>query len=483
MKNSLFIYSPMSILRFIFINHTRLTSTCKLLLSLLLIILSSPFTLSSAQQKVYMLRLDDEIGSSTWRYTQEALREAREQEADLLLVHLNTYGGSVVHADSIRTAILNFPRPVVAFVDNNAASAGALIALACDSVFMRGGASMGAVTVVNGSDGTAMPDKYQSYMRAMMRATAEHHGCTTDSTGTSSWRRDPLIAEAMVDSRVVVPGLIDSLRVLTFTADEAVRWHYADGKAESVDEILDTLGYDNYQLSEYHPTWMDKFIGFLTNPAVQAFLIMIIVGGIYLELHSPGTGLPVAASITAAILYFLPLYLTGIASSWIILLFGIGIILIVMEVFVVPGFGITGISGIVCICAAVILGLIEHYTFSLSHLNSDALWSSMIIFLSGILLAVAAVCWLTSRHGPKWLRRHTELLLTQRVDKGYIGVDMEPRKFIGHEGAAVTDMRPAGKIEIDGEILDAVAIQGFIYAGSKVRVIKYENAQVYVREI
>jgi len=433
--------------------------------------------------KVYMLRLDDEIGSSAWRYTQQALDDARRRNSDMLLVHLNTYGGSVVHADSIRTALLNFPRPVVAFVDNNAASAGALIALACDSVFMRGGASMGAVTVVNGTDGAAMPDKYQSYMRAMMRATAESHGCVTDSSGKPRWRRDPLIAEAMVDPRVNIPGLIDSTRVLTFTADEARKWNYSDGKAESVDDILRQLDVTHYEISEYNPTWLDHLIGFFTNPAVQAILIMIIVGGIYMELHSPGVGFPSAASIIAAILYFLPLYITGIASSWIILLFVLGVMLVVLEMFVVPGFGITGIAGISCICAAVILGLIEHYTFSITHLNANAIWSSMAIFLAGIILAVAAVWYLTSSHGPKWVRRHTELLLTQQVDDGYIGVDMAPVNYIGLDGKAVTDMRPAGKVEIDGEILDAVAMQGFILTGSPVKVIKYENAQIYVREI
>ena len=153
----------------------RLHSTTLSIISAICIFLSTGLK-ASANEKVYMLRLDDEIGSSTWRYTQQALEEARRLNSDLLLVHLNTYGGSVVHADSIRTALLNYPRPVVAFVDNNAASAGALIALACDSVYMRGGASMGAVTVVNGTDGKAMPDKYQSYMRAMMRSTAESHG-------------------------------------------------------------------------------------------------------------------------------------------------------------------------------------------------------------------------------------------------------------------------------------------------------------------
>lgn len=433
---------------------------------------------------VYMLRLDDEIGSSTWRYTRQALDEARKRNSDMLLVHLNTYGGSVVHADSIRTALLNFPGPVVAFVDNNAASAGALIALACDSVYMRGGASMGAVTVVNGADGAAMPDKYQSYMRAMMRATAESHGKLTDSLGNQKWRRDPLIAEAMVDSRVEVPGLIDSTRVLTFTADEAVKWGYAEAKAESVDDVMAQLDHspESYSIEEYRPDWLDHLIGFFTNPAVQAVLIMIIVGGIYMELHSPGVGFPSAAAIIAAVLYFLPLYITGIASSWIILLFVLGVMLIVLEVFVVPGFGITGIAGITCICAAVILGLIEHYTFSLSHLNADAVWSSMVIFLAGIFLAVGAIWYLTSSHGPKWVRRHTELMLTQQVKDGYIGVDMAPVNYIGLEGAAVTDMRPAGKVEINGEVLDAVATRGFIHAGARVRVMKYENAQIYVSE-
>ncbi|MCM1356884.1 MAG: hypothetical protein NC212_10825 [Staphylococcus sp.] len=459
------------------------------LLSFILLLLSAigPSLSASAAdtRNVYMLRLDDEIGSSTWRYTRQALDEAKRRNADLLLVHLNTYGGSVVHADSIRTAILNYPGDVVAFVDNNAASAGALIALACDSVYMRQGASMGAVTVVNGADGAAMPDKYQSYMRAMMRATAEHHGKYLAADSTGRWRRDPLIAEAMVDTRVAVPGLIDSTRVLTFTTDEALRWGYADGKAESTEDVLSGLGISqgNYTLTEYQPDWLDHLIGFFTNPAVQAILIMIIVGGIYMELHTPGVGFPSAAAIIAAVLYFLPLYITGIASSWIILLFVLGVMLIVLEVFVVPGFGLTGIAGISCVCAAVILGLIEHYTFSLSHLNADAVWSSMVIFLAGIALAVVAVWYLTSSYGPKWVRRHTELLLTQQVKDGYIGVDMSPVNYVGLEGSAVTDMRPAGKVEINGEVLDAVAIMGFIHAGSRVRVTRYENAQIYVQPV
>lgn len=446
----------------------------------ILVILTAAI-MTAVAENVYVLRLDDEIGSRTWRYTREALNEASASGSDLVIVHLNTYGGSVEHADSIRTALLNFPQPTVAFVDNNAASAGALIALACDSVYMRPGATMGAVTVVNGADGSAMPDKYQSYMRAMMRATAERHGRYLDSDSIMQWRRDPLIAESMVDTRVAVPRLVDSTRVLTFTTEEAIKWHYADGRAESIPEILDNLGVKQYNIQEYTPTWLDHLIGFLTSPAVQAILIMIIIGGIYMELHTAGMGFPSAAAIIAAVLYFLPLYLVGIASSWIVLLFVAGIILIVLEIFVVPGFGLTGISGIACVCAALILGLLEHYTFSLNHIEGDALWSTLLTFVSGLLLAIGGIAWLTSSHGPKWARRHTELLLTQQVSDGYIGVDMTPSYYVGLEGHAVTDMRPAGKVEVNGEEMDAVAIRGFIDAGTRVKIVKYENAQLYVK--
>ena len=450
------------------------------LLSLLLCL--SAFCCAAAEN-VYLLNLDDEIDAKTWHYTREALHEASGLNSDMVIVHLNTYGGSVVHADSIRTALLNYPRPVVAFVDNNAASAGALIALACDTVFMRPGATMGAVTVVDGTDGTAMPDKYQSYMRAMMRSTAEHHGKVFDADSVLTWRRDPQIAEAMVDSRIEVPGLIDSTKVLTFTADEAIRWKYADGKADSVDDVLSQLDVKDYTIKQYQPTWVDHLIGFFTSPGVQALLIMIIIGGIYMELQSPGVGFPSAAAIIAAVLYFLPLYLTGIASSWIVLLFVGGLILVVMEMFVVPGFGVTGISGIICICAALILGLLEHFTFSLGHVNGDALWSTVLIFMSGLLLAIVLIWYLTSSYGPKWARRHTELLLSQKVKDGYIGVDMTPALYVGFEGVAMTDMRPAGKVEVNGNMLDAVSVMGFITAGDKVKVTKYENAQIYVVRI
>lgn len=430
---------------------------------------------------VYVLPINDEIGSMTWQHTKRACEEAKSLNADLLIVHLNTYGGTLQHADSIRTALLNFPGTTIAFIDNNAASAGALIALACDSIYMQQGASIGAATVVN-ENAEAMPDKYQSYMRSIMRSTAESHGKVISPTdSTEKWRRDPLIAEAMVDQRIIIPGLIDSTKVLTFTTSEAIKWGYCEGDASSIDNVLQQNHISKYTLTSFKPDFTDWLIGFFSNPAVQAILIMFIVGGIYFELQSPGMGFPTVAAIVSAVLYFLPLYITGIAASWIIILFIVGLILVLLEIFVIPGTGITGISGGIAIFIALIGGLAD--SFSEHTMTMGSLMEAILIVSIGLVLGVGLIFYLTSKHGPKFIRRHSELMHSQRVEDGYIGVDASMAQHIGAIAKAATDMRPGGKIEIDGNIYDAVALKGvFITKGTTVVVEKFENSQLYVTE-
>ncbi|UCG28001.1 MAG: nodulation protein NfeD, partial [Bacteroidales bacterium] len=153
---------------------------------------------------VYKFEIREQIAAPVWRTTLKSFDEAHRLQADYLLIHMNTYGGLLDAADSIRTKIINSRIPVLVFIDNNAASAGALISIACDSIYMRPGSSIGAATVVNAS-GEVVPDKYQSFMRSTMRATAESHGKDTVISGTDTtlvWHRDPRIAEAMVDPKV-----------------------------------------------------------------------------------------------------------------------------------------------------------------------------------------------------------------------------------------------------------------------------------------
>ncbi len=188
---------------------------------------------------IYKYEMTEQIAPAIWRITKKSFEEAKKLGADYILIHMNTYGGLLDAADSIRTMILNSPIPVFVFIDNNAASAGALIAIACDSIYMRPGGSIGAATVVD-QTGKPVPDKYQSFMRSLMRATAEAHGKDTIIEGNDTitkWHRDPRMAEAMVDPSIYIEGIIDTGKVLTLTTEEAIRYGFCEGKAENIKEV------------------------------------------------------------------------------------------------------------------------------------------------------------------------------------------------------------------------------------------------------
>ncbi len=429
---------------------------------------------------IYRININENIGSKTWVYLQNGLYEAQQKHADCVILHMNTYGGGVKEADSMRTAIVNAPMPVYAFIDNNAASAGALISIACDSIYMRKSATIGAATVVT-MDGAAAPDKYQSYMRGMIRATAESHGQdTTVVSGDTvyTWKRDPKIAEAMVDERVVIPGLVDSTQVLTLTANEAVELGYCEGIAENIDEVVTRyLHYKQYTIDNYNPTFYDKIKGFLTSAVLQSVLIMLIIGGIYWEMHSPGLGFPSAVAITAAILYFTPLYLTGYAQNWEILIFVVGLILIVFELFVIPGFGVAGISGIVLVLVGLFLAMIGNIHFDFKGVPLPGFYKAVLTLFAGLGLGTILVIYLSSRIGKKGLLRNVALHADQ---EGYVSVPLEPAVLVGKEGRAATVLRPSGRVEVDGQYYDAVSIRGFIEKDEKVVVHRYENFQLYV---
>jgi membrane-bound serine protease (ClpP class) len=430
---------------------------------------------------VYTIDIKKEINRTTQIYLSRGLGEAQRLGAEAVLIHLNTFGGLLESADSMRTAILYSPLPVYVFIDNNAASAGALISLACKGIYMRRGANIGAATVVDMSGGE-MPDKYQSYMRSMMRSTAEAHGKDTIIRGqdtTFRWKRDPQIAEAMVDDRIAIPNLIDSGKTLTFTAEEALRWGYCDGMAESVDEVVTNhLGYREYTLSGYRPSWLDNLKGFLMSPVLQSALILLIIGGIYFELQTPGVGFPLLAAILAAVLYFAPLYVEGLAANWEILLFVIGVILVVLEIVAFPGFGVAGIGGMVLMVTGFMLALLNNVTFRFDGVNGAEVGRAFMIVSIGIILGMAGMIGWSNRIGmPGMFRR---VALTADLQEAVSAPSLSG--LVGREGTAATVLRPSGKVTIEGERYDGVSESGFIEKGANIRVVRFENAQVYVEK-
>ena len=442
----------------------------------------SPRAAEPGRALVYAIDIRREIDNTTWLYLRNGLAEARALEADAVLLHMNTYGGLLEAADSMRTAVLYSPIPVHVFIDNNAASAGALISIACQKIFMREGANIGAATVVE-QTGEAAPDKYQSYMRSMIRSTAEAHGKDTlvqAGDTVYKWRRDPLIAEAMVDDRVVVPHLVDSGKVLTLTAREALAWGYCDGIAESEEEVITRyLGYADYTVRRYAPTWFDNVKGFFMSPVVQGLLIVLIIGGIYFEMQTPGLGFPSAVSLVAALLYFIPLYIDGLAANWEILLFAVGVILILLEVFVIPGFGVAGIGGIVLVVGGLTMSLLDNRDFDFRGVSGFDTGRAALTVLLGLGIGFSLVVWLSNRIGHRGpLRR---LALHADLEEAVSTPSLA--ELVGKRGVAVTVLRPSGTVDIEGEPYDSVSESGFIAPGTPVCVVRFENAQLYVERI
>lgn len=452
--------------------------------SLLVCCSSSVAKAEGGQQKVLVFDIKEEIGSSAWVHTSQALRAAADGRADHIIIDMNTYGGEVSFADSIRSAILASTIPVYAFINVNAASAGALIATACDSIFMSPGASIGACTVVSGGDGSKMPDKYQSYMRAIMRSTAEAHPWRGGADTTRLFLRDPRIAEAMVDEAVAIDGIVDSAHVLTLTTREALRLNYCEAQLTSVAEVVDRVA-PGAVVERYEPSAFDNIKGGLLSTGLRGILILLIIGGLYFELQTPGVGFPLCVSIGAAVLYFAPLYIDGLAANWEVLLFLLGVGLLAVEVFVIPGFGIAGIAGIVCTVAGLSLSLVGNDGLSFDGVDSAdvavSLWTVIIsLVLSVVLCLVLGRKVFKARRGTALSRLTLET--TQEAAEGYVGVEKtELDAMVGCVGTAVTDLRPGGKVSVGDAVFDAISDGTYIERGRQVCVVSSSSGQLVVK--
>jgi membrane-bound serine protease (ClpP class) len=419
---------------------------------------------------VYYLKLHAEIDKGAARLVKKAVDEAERQKVDYILLDLNTFGGLLDAADEIRSKLLNSKIPTIAWINNNAASAGALISIACDSIYMIEGASIGAATVVT-QDGTKAPDKYQSYMRSLMRSTAETNG------------RNPKIAEAMVDEDVIVPGIKDTGKILTFTTQEALKNKYCDAVINSKSDIYKMIDALEKNAIEHKVTTIDKIISILLNPFINSILIMMIIGGIYLELKAPGIGLPTIIAIVGAIAYFAPLYLEGLAANWEILIFVIGLILLVLEIFVIPGFGVAGIIGFICIFAGLTLSLINNSEFGLPGGIMEAMGSVLFRVMITVLIAFTLLFTVGGSIFNFPIFNKMVLNTDQKSEEGFTIKQQEQVNLIGKEGLAITDLRPSGKVEIDNNSYDAIADSEFISKGEMVYITKVEGYSIKVKRV
>jgi membrane-bound serine protease (ClpP class) len=286
----------------------------------------------------------------------------------------------------------------------------------------------------------------------------------------------------MVDQRISIKGIIDSGKVLTMTPAEAMEYGFCEGVRKDIHDVIDKAGFKNYEIREYKATGIDKVIGFLVNPILSGLLIMLIIGGIYFEMQTPGATFPIGVAILAAVVYFAPLYLEGLAENWEIILFFSGIILLAIEILVIPGFGVTGILGIIFIFSGLILSLLNNDWFDFREVATSKVYLAIATVFISVILAFTLSLWGSAKifGSRKGIFKNMALTTVQNTGEGYVGVQMAPVTLIGKTGIAKTVLRPSGRVIIDDKDYDAMTEGAFINRGEKLRVTRFETGQVYV---
>ena len=419
---------------------------------------------------VYLIPVDGMIDNSLASYIERASSDAMGAEAALIIYHVDTFGGLVDAADKIRKTILDVSLPTIAYIDKNAASAGALISYSADRIVMAPGSSIGAATVVEGNSGAVASEKYQSYMKGLMRATAEANG------------RDPRIAEAMVDDSLEVEGISEMGSLLTLSSQEALEVEVADAIMPSIESILDELEIAGATQVDHQASGVERFLRFFSSPVLQSILMLMMMGGLYFELQTPGVGFAGLMAGLGAALFFAPHYMLGLVESWEVVLFGIGILLLIAEIFVIPGFGIAGIGGLILVIGSLFASLIGNVGLALPDQSAitPALATMAVTLVLMVILVSTMVRYLPSN------QRFNRLVLAPELSSadGYVATETD-ESLMGAVGKALTPLRPSGTIQImdTGERVDVITAGEFILSGSVVRVVDVRGSRVEVRQV
>jgi membrane-bound serine protease (ClpP class) len=360
-----------------------------------------------------------------------AIADAEAAKAAAIVFDIDTFGGRIDAATVIRDAILDAEPLTIAFINKRAISAGALISLSCDKIAIVQGGSIGAATAVDAATGEKASDKVISYFRAEMRATAERTG------------RDPKIAEAMVDEKVELPELsAETGRPATFTTSQALKYKIADQGVETLPALLQAYDLGDAQVVEVAPNWAEDLVGFLTHPAISSILLAVGIFGLIAEAKAPGWGVGGTVALVCLGLFFGSHYLVHLAEWDEVLLFVVGVGLLIAEIFFIPGFGVAGLAGMLCIVGSLLLTQMGDFDlWSLEDLagrsaGSPCRWAAIGLVACSAAAQIGPTGWCSSaRRLPKVCRRFTE------HDQELVGLGGHPH-LSAARGVGVLEVTP-----------------------------------------
>jgi membrane-bound serine protease (ClpP class) len=438
--------------------------------AVLVLLASGPLPAGAqAPRIVHVVPIEGIIDLGLAPFLQRVLDEAAATGAAAVVLQIDTFGGRVDAAVRIRDALLRTPVRTIAYVDKRAISAGALIGLSAGTIAMSGGATIGAATPVRvGSPGSAaqpVDEKTVSYMRKEFRATAE------------SRDRPPLIAEAMVDPDVAIPDIVEKGKLLTLTTEEALKHGLADFRAETLEAVLERSGLAGAQIRRQAPNWAENLVRLLTHPVLSSLLISLGMLGILIELRTPGLGLAGAVGVASLALFFWGHWLVQLAGWEELLIVAVGVALIAIEVFLVPGFGIIGAVGISALIGGLVLSLVGAQD---THRDVLEAVVRVVLALIGAILASLVMLRLLPR-----TRLGHRLILERALaaESGYASAPADDRRWLGRTGRAATPLHPAGIAAIDGERVDVVSTGEPIDAGQPIEVVRVDGNRVVVRAL
>jgi membrane-bound serine protease (ClpP class) len=397
-------------------------------------------------------------------YIERSIEEAAASGVVAVVLDMDTPGGRVDAAERIADAISDSPVPVYTLVNRRAFSAGALIALSTHGIYMRPGSVIGAATPVDGA-GTKAPEKIVSAMRSEMRALAEARGL------------DPRVAEAMVDESIAIPGVSEAGQLLTLTTEEAIEIGYAT-EVPDMAGLLDLLGERGASVVTSEANWAERVVRFFSNPVVAPFLLTLGFIGLITEIKTASFGMAGAAGLLALSLFFGSHLIVGLAGLEDVIIFGVGLALIGVEVFLIPGFGLFGIVGALGVLAGLYLALI-------GSLPTSADFTRAGLVLSTTVLLIVVTAWVMIRSLPGSSRlAKSGIFLLQRTDRA-IGYESAARRrdLVGVEGRAITDLRPSGTALFGDERVDVVSESEWITEGTPIKVVSAEGYRHVVRPV
>ena len=456
------------------------------------------FSISLAET-VYHIPIEGTIDLGLPPFIERSIAEAEENNASTIIFEVNTFGGRVDAATQIKDAILDSKVPTVAFINKRAISAGALISLSCEKVFMAGGATIGATTAVD-MQGNKASEKVISYMREEMAATAEKRG------------RDTYIARGMVDEELEFPNkvikefindgedidtiktkvyylvidgdtvIVDDIEgrkqgnLITLTTEQSLKYKIADASLENFEAVLDTLGFSNLAVNKTTENWSENFVRFLTNPVVASLLTTFGFLGILFELQSPGWGIPGSIGLICLALSLSASYIAELATMSDLLVILMGMLFLMLEAFVFPGFGVAGVAGIIFILWGLYLLLLPDVPVGEEVLSqaSNGLIIGIIGGLVGLVLLFRAMT------KTKFWRDLTSPDIQKKED-GYVA-SFGWEKLVGEEALTETDLHPSGWINVGHERVFALSEGNFIDKDVKVVILSVDGNRVVVRK-